>query len=137
VNVLLEGWGSWRACGRRWNNVGPQPNDRPSIKDVLQCLEAVSNLSEPHFPGVDEEVEEDGEDWDSASDFSDVPDEASGTMKTEGDKTTSSDHSSSPASTAPGPSTVKPSDGVNAGSLPLVISDFDSNGGGTYQASTI
>ena len=115
----------------------PQPNDRPSIEDALRCLEAASNLLGPHFPGVDEEIEEDSEDWDSASDFSDVPDEAGDAMETGGGTTTPSNHPSSPAPIASGPSIVEPPNGVDVDGLPLVISGIDSNGGDTYQASTI
>jgi len=43
----------------------PQPNDRPSIEDVLQCLEADSISSEAPL-GVDEETEG-YSDWDSGS----------------------------------------------------------------------
>ena len=39
-----------------------EPNDRPSIKYVLQCSEMASGLSEPPSSGVDEEMEkEDGD----------------------------------------------------------------------------
>jgi hypothetical protein len=71
----------WKLLEQCWAS---QPNDRPSIEDVLLRLEMVSNLSEPHSPWVEEEAEEDGGDWQSASSTSDVPNEASGTMETEG-----------------------------------------------------
>jgi hypothetical protein len=77
----------WKLLEQCWT---PQPNDRPSIEDVLQRLEVVSNLSEPHSPWVEEEAEEDSGDWHSASSMSDVPNGASGTMETEGGITTSS-----------------------------------------------
>jgi len=48
-----------------------QPNDRPSIETVLQCLEGIPSLPEPVSPGVDEEMGE-GDDWDSTSDYSGV-----------------------------------------------------------------
>jgi hypothetical protein len=81
--------GLWELVEQCW---APQPNDRPSIKDVLHRLEMVPNLSEPHSPGVDEEVEEDYDDWDliSSSCHSDLPNGASGTMRTEGGMATSS-----------------------------------------------
>ena len=50
----------WRLLKPCWM---PQPNDRPTIEGVLQCLEVVSNLSEPPSAGV---VEETDGDWDSA-----------------------------------------------------------------------
>jgi serine/threonine protein kinase len=40
----------WKILELCWS---PQPNNRPSIEDVLRCLETVSNLSEPHSPGAD------------------------------------------------------------------------------------
>jgi len=43
----------WKMLESCW---APQPNDRPSIEDVLQCLEAVSTSSEAPL-GVDEETE--------------------------------------------------------------------------------
>ena len=48
----------------------PQPNNRPCIEDVLQCLERVANLSEPPSFRVDEETEEDFDDWGSVNDSS-------------------------------------------------------------------
>ena len=47
----------------------PQPNNRPSIEDVLQCLVTVSSLPAPPDPGIDEEME-DIDDWDSENDSS-------------------------------------------------------------------
>ena len=76
----------WKLLEQCWAS---QPNNRPSIEDVLLRLEMVPSLSEPHSPGVDDETEEDGDDWDSASGPSDVPNGASGTAKTEGGTTTS------------------------------------------------
>jgi serine/threonine protein kinase len=78
----------WKLLEQCWAS---QPNNRPSIEDVLLRLEMISSLSEPHSPGVDDETEEDGDDWDSASGPSDVPNGASGTMKTEEGTTTSPD----------------------------------------------
>lgn len=40
------------------------PDDRPSVGDVLQCLQTTSNLSEPSSPGSSEGMEEDSDDWD-------------------------------------------------------------------------
>jgi len=45
----------------------PKPNDRPSIEDVLQCLEMALNASELPSPGVDEGIDVGGESWDSAT----------------------------------------------------------------------
>ena len=44
----------------------PKPNDRPTIEDVLHCLEVAPNLPEPP-PSVDEEIDEDGDGWDSVA----------------------------------------------------------------------
>ena len=40
----------WKMLELCWS---PQPNNRPSIEDVLRCLEMVSNSSELHSPGAD------------------------------------------------------------------------------------
>lgn len=57
-----------RFTNRLWNMLGvcwkSQPNDRPSIEDVLQCLEAASNP--PESTELDEEVESDSDDSDSS-----------------------------------------------------------------------
>ena len=45
----------------------PQPDNRPSIEAVLQCLEMVSSLSAPPSPGVDEGINEGGGDWNAAT----------------------------------------------------------------------
>jgi len=52
----------WKMLESCW---APQPNDRPSVEDVLQCLEAVSISSEAPS-GVDGKTEG-YSDWDSAS----------------------------------------------------------------------
>jgi len=57
-------WGMLERC---WAS---GPSGRPSIEDVLQCLEAVSNLSEPTSPRAGEGTDEDGDDWDSATNSS-------------------------------------------------------------------
>jgi len=44
----------------------PKPNDRPSIEDVLQCLEMASTSPEPSSPMTDEGTDEDDSDWDPA-----------------------------------------------------------------------
>ena len=65
----------WETLELCWT---PQPNARPSIENVLQCLEMVSNSSEPPSPEVDEEMgededeDEDGDDWDLANGLSDT-----------------------------------------------------------------
>ena len=46
--------------GRCWAS---QPNDRPSVEDVLQCLGIVSDSSEPSSPGVDEDIDGDDDGW--------------------------------------------------------------------------
>jgi len=67
--------GLWKMLEVCW---APQPDDRPSIEDVLRCLEATSNSSEPASPGPEEEI-----DWETESDTSDDPNWASGTTTTE------------------------------------------------------
>ena len=41
--------GLWRMLERCWES---QPSSRPSIGDVLRCLETYSNSSKPAFPGA-------------------------------------------------------------------------------------
>ena len=52
----------WKVLAKCW---APQPNDRPSIEDVLQCLDTVSNSQELSFEPV-EETGEDSDEEDSA-----------------------------------------------------------------------
>ena len=59
----------WEMLGQCWRY---QPNDRPSIEDVLQCLEVASPLWKPHSPEADEEMEKDGDNWDSSNGYSGV-----------------------------------------------------------------
>jgi len=56
-------WGMLELC---WE---PQPGARPKIDYVLQCLERLSNSSNPPSPGVDEETE-DSDDFDSTNNSS-------------------------------------------------------------------
>ena len=58
----------WKMLELCWK---PQLNDRPTIEDVLQCLEMVSSLLEPPSPGLDGEMEEGGDESDSTIDSSD------------------------------------------------------------------
>lgn len=55
-----------------------QPNSRPTIEEVLQRLEMVSDSPEPPSFRVDDELEEDCGDWDSASGSSGVDEEMDG-----------------------------------------------------------
>ena len=53
----------WEMLGLCW---AAQPNDRPSIEEVLQCLEGVSNPKEPQTSPplqVDEEMLDTSNDW--------------------------------------------------------------------------
>ena len=43
--------GLWRMLGRCWAS---QPSDRPSVEDVLQCLDMCSKSSAPSSPGTKE-----------------------------------------------------------------------------------
>jgi hypothetical protein len=67
--------GLWRMLEQCW---GSQPNDRPTIEDVLRCLEMFSNSSEPSSLEVDEGMEGDGDDWDSTNGSSGVSNGTSG-----------------------------------------------------------
>jgi serine/threonine protein kinase len=99
----------WRMLERCWDS---QPSVRPTIEDVLRCLEMFSNLSEPPSP------ETDGGDWDSTNG-------SSGVSNRMGDASTSTSFNSSYViDRSPSPTPV---------SIPRV----DSNGGGTYQVSPI
>ena len=60
-------WGVLKQC---WES---KPNIRPSIEGVLQCLEMISSLSEIPSPGVDDEMEEDGDESDWTSTDIDEP----------------------------------------------------------------
>lgn len=54
----------WTMLAKCW---APQPNDRPSIEDVLQCFDAVLN-SQELFLELDDEMEEDSDEGDSTDD---------------------------------------------------------------------
>ena len=56
--------GLWKMLEQCW---GPQPNNRPTIEDVLRCLEMFSNSSEPSSPEMDEGMEGDDDDWNSTN----------------------------------------------------------------------
>jgi len=59
-------WGMLELC---WK---PQPNARPSIEDVLQCLEMVTDLSWSTLLDMDGEMEMIDDDWDSTNGSFDV-----------------------------------------------------------------
>ena len=124
----------WKMLELCW---APQPNNRPSIEGILQCLEMVANLPEPHSPGVGEEIEEDGDDWDSECGSSDVPNGASSTMKAERNATTPPNPSFSPVLSAVGSSAVEPIIEADVDNLHIPIFGIDSNDEGTRQASAI
>ena len=58
----------WEVLERCW---APNPNNRPSVEGILQCLEMAQNLSEPPLR-ADGELEEDGDESDSTTDSSDI-----------------------------------------------------------------
>ena len=69
VMKVLEGERPTRGAGfagSLWHMLtlcwAPQPDNRPTIEDVFQCLEAVGTLSGPPSPGVDEDTESGGDD---------------------------------------------------------------------------
>jgi len=72
VNFTKRLWEMLELC---WT---PQPDDRPSIEDVLRCLEMASDLSEPPSPGVGDGMDEDDDDWDPTTSSPDVPNRTSG-----------------------------------------------------------
>lgn len=57
----------WKVLESCW---APQPNDRPSVEDVLQHLQMTSNLSDPYPPGSRGGVETDSDSRDSSDDSS-------------------------------------------------------------------
>ena len=59
----------WKMLELCWT---PQPNGRPSIEDVLQCLEGVLDPSEPLSAWADEGTDTDSEDWDPVGDSSGI-----------------------------------------------------------------
>ena len=65
-------WGMLEQC---WEF---QPSNRPTIEEVLRCLEMFSDLSEPPSPEMDEGTERDGDDWDSTNSSSGASDGTSG-----------------------------------------------------------
>jgi len=71
----------WKMLELCWTS---QPKGRPSIEDVLQCLEMASTLSEVPSPEVGGEMEKDDDSWDSASSFSCLSNGTNGTVMTEG-----------------------------------------------------
>ena len=73
--------GLWKMLEQCWAS---QPKNRPSIEDVLHCLEMPSNLLEPPPLGMDKG------DCDSATGSSEIPDRTSCTMTTKGSTTMSS-----------------------------------------------
>jgi len=64
VSFTKSLWGMLERC---WAS---RPSDRPSIEDVLLCLEMASNSSDPPSPRPIEGVDEDDDDWDSATNSS-------------------------------------------------------------------
>jgi len=135
----------WKTLELCWT---PQPNDRPSIKDVLRRSERVSNSLEKPSPGMDEEMEGDGDGWDSTDSSSDVPGRT-GEMVLAGRSATISSNLSylidrlrTPVSGHP--MTLEAVSERDADVLghevtdgDLLISRIDSNNGGTTRVSTI
>ena len=64
--------GLWKVLEQCW---AYQPDDRLGVEDVLQYLVTHSNSTEPFSPGVDAEMETVGDNWDSESNSSGVPNE--------------------------------------------------------------
>jgi len=74
--------GLWKMLEQCWAS---RPKNRPSIEDVLHCLEMPSNLLEPPPPSA-----VDKGDWDSESSSSDIQNRTSWTTTTKGSTTMSS-----------------------------------------------
>jgi hypothetical protein len=89
----------WWMLERCWS---PQPNNRPSIKVVLQCL-VFSNLLGPPSLGVDEGMEKDSSDRDSANSSSDGMSDTGTTVSFDPGHAAIIDH---PPSPTPGASQV-------------------------------
>jgi hypothetical protein len=101
--------GLWRVLEQCWR---PQPNDRPTIEDVLRYLEIFSHLSEPS-PEVGEGMDADDDHGDSANGSS---------GGTSGASTAASFDLSYLVSRPPSP-------------IPVSIPRIDSNDEGTYPVS--
>ena len=76
----------WKMLEQCWVS---QPNNRPSIEDVRQCLETSSNLLEVPSPEADVGVEDDGDGWDSENSSPGAPNETIGTTMIKGSITMS------------------------------------------------
>ena len=133
----------WRMLEMCWE---PQPNDRPSIEYILQCLEVVSSLPEPPSPGAGEEMDEDSDDWDSTTGSFGILDRRGGMATTEWSTPMSAgmdyltDRPPNPPSTLSGLSIVEAGiDGIGRAvtDLNLSISPINSSDGGTYHVSAI
>ena len=57
----------WKTLELCWAS---RPNERPSIENVLHCLQPISDSSEPHSPTSNRETEMDVDDWDSSDNSS-------------------------------------------------------------------
>jgi len=133
-------WGMLEQC---WAS---KPGNRPSIEDVLRCLETVPDLYEPPSPGVGEGMYKDDDDWDSETD-SGVMNRTSGTTMTERSTTSSglsylTDPQLGPilaGSRVVDATSERDLDrlGYEAIDLGLSISWIDLNDGGTNQVSVI
>jgi len=135
----------WKTSELCWT---PQPNERPSIEDVLQHLEKASNSLEKPSPGTDDEIDEDGDGWDSTDSSSDFPGGMGGMMVTGGSTTTSSDlsylidrlrtpvsgHSMTLEAVSEGDADVLGHEVIDGD---LLVSRIDSNNGGTTRVSAI
>ena len=131
----------WQMLGQCWT---PQPSGRPSINDVLQCLEMVSGLPEPLSPGLEEEMEGDDDDWDSEGDSSSVLNGTNDKMAAEWNTTTSprlsyaTNPPLTPVPTAPG--VVDVANEADTSSLAATDLNFTSGTGsndeGAHQVST-
>jgi hypothetical protein len=134
----------WEMLEQCWRS---QPNNRPSIKDVLECLESVSNLWEPHSPEADEGTEKDSDSWTSSSGSSCVSNRSAAIKR--GTAALSSldyltDHPPRPVLTAARSSIVDAIDEADVDSpgrevvdLGPLTSRTDSNDGGTNQVGAI
>ena len=134
----------WEMLERCWES---QPDDRPSIGDVLQCLEAVSKLWEPHPPEAGEEIERGGDNWDSSNGSSGVSNRVMAIEKRIAASSSLdhlTNHPPGPSSTIARLSIVEAigkmdvdHPGCRAIDLDPLVSQIDSNDGGTNQVGAI
>ena len=132
--------GLWEMLEQCWTS---QPNDRPGVERVLQCLESVSNSIGPSSPGMDEEMENSGDDSGMVDSSPGSSEEGSGWNSLEYQKNyslrtsgiiTAERNDATPSGSG---NLNHPFTGTHIDDLDLLLPPIGSNNGGTYQVSTI